>query len=73
MVALFTGLLPIVLQVVSWFLGRSAASDEMKKKFLILVKQYESETGNAVKLADSARAQLELLKAELNGDITPKA
>ena len=69
---LLTSLLPLVLQLVGFFLGKSAASDQMKLKFLELVKQYESETGTAVKLADSARAQLEALKAELDDNTKPK-
>lgn len=64
MTGIISGLLPIALQIVGWILGRSAASEEMKQKFIELVSQYESETGNPVRLSDSARAQLERLKKD---------
>jgi hypothetical protein len=65
MISLLGSALPVVLQIVGWFLGKSAASDEIKKKFLEFVSSYESGTGNAVRLGDSARDQLQKLKEEL--------
>lgn len=71
MIALIASALPLVLQIVGWFLGRSAASDQVKKKYLELIAQYESENGTPVRLGESARLQLEKIKEELKKDATP--
>ncbi len=71
MIAIIAAALPIVLQLVGWFLGKSAASDQMKKKYLELVAQFESESGTSIRLGDSARLQLDKLKEEFKKDATP--
>ncbi len=68
MIALFASVLPLVLQIVGFFIGKSAASDAVKTKFLELVAQYESEGGTPVRLGDSAKLQLEKIKQELAKD-----
>ena len=65
---LLTALAPIALQLIGWFLGKSAASDKAKQQFLDLVHTIESETGEAVKLSDSAKLQMQKLKDSLNGN-----
>lgn len=70
MISLITSALPLVLQIVGWFLGKSASSDQMKKKYLELIAQYESDTGVSVRLGESVRTQLEKLKEELKDDET---
>ena len=63
---LLTAIMPIALQLIGFFLGKSAASDKMKQQFLDLVHSIENETGESVKLSDSAKRQMQRLKDSLN-------
>ncbi len=65
MIALIAGILPLALQILGFFLGKSAASDKVKQKYLELVGMVESDLGVSVRLGDSARSQLEALKKEI--------
>jgi hypothetical protein len=61
MIAIITAALPIVLQIIGWFITRAQVSQEAKEVFFDFVKKAARDTGS-VKLMEYGDKQLDWMK-----------
>lgn len=62
MLGIIGALLPAVIQMIGWFLGKASADKEMMELFYKFVEKFATEYLNSVKLMNYAKAGLKELK-----------
>ncbi len=61
--SIILGLLPSLLNIVSWIIGRSKANEETKQAFLKLIEQAKMDPAICLKMKDSFKTMEDDLKA----------